>query len=46
LALTGRRVARDENLRSQLNQQANSGLSLSPQGVPLARLMRGQRFYD
>jgi 2-octaprenyl-6-methoxyphenol hydroxylase len=46
MAITGQSVSRDTRLREQMNAQANSGLSVTEQGLPLARLMRGERFDD
>ena len=44
LAITGQRVSKDASLREQMNAQANSGLSVTEQGQPMARLMRGEKF--
>tara|TARA_B110000971_G_scaffold219238_1_gene259878 strand:- start:5172 stop:6569 length:1398 start_codon:yes stop_codon:yes gene_type:complete len=46
MAVTRQGLQKNTGLREQMNAQANSGLSVTPQGRPLARLMRGELFRD
>ena len=46
MAITQQGLQRNNSFREQVNAQANSGLSVTSQGRPLARLMRGELFGD